>query len=344
MKDIFENWRASLNEGILEKETTEISRMIVNRVKKLANAGTMHQSPVNYHWIEVLHKDIPETLKDIALLHSVMVKVIKVDQEKMGIPHGRRVRGSNPVRISGQFAGGKYRELTIFLQVYMDLVPTPEDFIKSISEWLPELKNLLRHEIEHARQKTKSDQGKYEKHKATGIGMSGTRKEAVEYFQTKEEKEAYVVGLYKKAKMMKKPFAEVFDDWLRTLRFLVMMSKKGEDEFPDSEVRKGFDQIERDYLEYAKERFPTTRGIQEGWRGFLNEMVELDIEIGDVLLGGKFKNKRVVVKSIGTDDLGQPTINGKSLLKFRIEKQLPDNKKSKKTQELEKGDTKNEND
>ncbi len=166
--------------------------------------------------------------------------------------------------------------------------------------------------------------------------MSGTRKEAVEYFQTKEEKEAYVVGLYKKAKTEKKPFAEVFDDWLRTLRFQVMMSPKGEDEFPDSEVKKGFDQIERDYLEYAKQRSPAAQGIQEGWRRYLNEVVELDIEVGDVLLGGKFKNKRVVVKSIGTDDLGQPTINGKSLLKFRIEKQLPDHKKSKKTQELEK--------
>ena len=228
MKRIFENWRATLSEGILEKETTEISRMIVDRIKKLAKAGTMHQSPVNYHWIEVQNKDIPETLKDTALLHSVMVKGTKFDQEKEGIPHGRRVHGSNPVRISGQFAGGgMYRELTLFVRVYMDLVPTPEDFIKSTSEWLPELKNLLRHEIEHARQKTKSDQGKYEKHKATGIGMSGTRKEAVEYFQTKEEKEAYVVGLYKKAKMTKTPFGELLDDWIRTMRFHVKMSNKG---------------------------------------------------------------------------------------------------------------------
>ena len=336
MKHIMENWRATLHEGILEKETTEISRMIVDRIKKLAQAGTMHQSPVNYHWIEVSDREMPEKMKETAKVHAVMVKIVKVDQEKEGIPHGRRVRGSNPVRISGQFAGGLYRELTIFMRVYMDLVPTPEDFIKSTNEWLPELKNLLRHEIEHARQKTKSDQGRYEKHKATGIGMSGTRKEAVEYFQTKEEKEAYVVGLYKKAKMTKKPFGELLDDWVRTMRFHVSMSPRGEDEFPDSEVRKGFEQIHRDYLEYAKERFPAAQGIQEGWRRFLNEVVELDIEVGDVLLGGKFKNKRVVVKSIGTNDLGQPTINGKPLLNFRIEKQLPDSKKSKKTLEQEK--------
>ena len=71
------------------------------------------------------------------------------------------------------------------------------------------------------------------------------------------------------------------------------------------------------------------------WRRYLNEM-KLDIKVGDVLLGGKFKNKRIVVKEIGKDELGQPTINGKPLLKFRIEKHLPDSKKSKKTQDEEK--------
>ena len=68
------------------------------------------------------------------------------------------------------------------------------------------------------------------------------------------------------------------------------------------------------------------------WKKFLNEM-KLDIKVGDILLGGKFKNKRIVVKEIGKDELGQPTINGKPLLNFRIEKHLPDNKKSKKTLE-----------
>ena len=71
------------------------------------------------------------------------------------------------------------------------------------------------------------------------------------------------------------------------------------------------------------------------WRKYLNE-IKLDIKVGDVLLGGRFKNKRIVVKEIGTDELGQPTINGKPLLNFRIEKHLPDSKKSKKTLDDEK--------
>jgi len=61
--------------------------------------------------------------------------------------------------------------------------------------------------------------------------------------------------------------------------------------------------------------------------------IVLDIELGDILLGGRYKNKRTVVKKIGKDEYGHPTINGKSLIKFYIEKLLPEERKSKKTRE-----------
>ena len=76
--------------------------------------------------------------------------------------------------------------------------------------------------------------------------------------------------------------------------------------------------------------------LMEGWRKFLKEDIKLDIKKGDVLLGGRFKNKRIIVKDIGVDENGQPTINGRPALNFRIEKLLPDEKKSKKTQDEEK--------
>ena len=44
-------------------------------------------------------------------------------------------------------------------------------------------------------------------------------------------------------------------------------------------------------------------------RRIIWEAMELDLEVGDVILTGKFKNKRKVVKDFGKDDLGQPTIN-----------------------------------
>ena len=50
----------------------------------------------------------------------------------------------------------------------------------------------------------------------------------------------------------------------------------------------------------------------------LNEDINIPINVGDTVLGGKFKNKRIVVKSIGKNEKGDITINNKPLLKFRL--------------------------
>jgi len=71
-------------------------------------------------------------------------------------------------------------------------------------------------------------------------------------------------------------------------------------------------------------------------RRIIAEAIDLDIEEGDIILTGRFKNKRTVVKQIGVDELGQPTINGMKALNFRIEKLMPKDKWSKKSLELEK--------
>lgn len=48
------------------------------------------------------------------------------------------------------------------------------------------------------------------------------------------------------------------------------------------------------------------------------EKIEIDINVGDTILGGKFKNKRIVVKEIGRNEKGDVTINGRSLMRFRL--------------------------
>jgi len=86
----------------------------------------------------------------------------------------------------------------------------------------------------------------------------------------------------------------------------------------------------------------TVDGFQEGkivkitqqqLRRIIREAISLDIEKGDVILTGKFKNKRTVVKEIGKDKNGHPTVNGKTILKFKVEKLLPEDEWSKKSQE-----------
>tara|TARA_Y100000592_G_scaffold30151_1_gene48051 strand:+ start:1067 stop:1246 length:180 start_codon:yes stop_codon:yes gene_type:complete len=59
----------------------------------------------------------------------------------------------------------------------------------------------------------------------------------------------------------------------------------------------------------------------------MTNAVTIDLQVGDTILTGRFKNKREIVKSIGVDKLGQPTVNGKPMLKFRIEKAIPEEAK-----------------
>ena len=59
----------------------------------------------------------------------------------------------------------------------------------------------------------------------------------------------------------------------------------------------------------------------------MSNKVTIDLQVGDAILTGKFKNKREIVKASGGDGLGQPTVNGKPMLKFRIEKTMSKKKK-----------------
>lgn len=66
------------------------------------------------------------------------------------------------------------------------------------------------------------------------------------------------------------------------------------------------------------------------------EMIELDIEIGDTIKTGRFKNHKVVVNDIGEDEHGMPTVNGKQITKIRIPKNDPTEKDKKELEEVEK--------
>jgi hypothetical protein len=51
------------------------------------------------------------------------------------------------------------------------------------------------------------------------------------------------------------------------------------------------------------------------------EDIKIPIKIGDTILGGRFKNRRMFVKKIGKNKKGDITINDKPLLKFRLVKE-----------------------
>jgi len=55
---------------------------------------------------------------------------------------------------------------------------------------------------------------------------------------------------------------------------------------------------------------------------FLEEDIKIPVEIGDTILMGRFKNKKVVVKTIDFNDNGDLLINGRPALKFRVVKKV----------------------
>ena len=41
-------------------------------------------------------------------------------------------------------------------------------------------------------------------------------------------------------------------------------------------------------------------------------------KVGDIIYTGRFRNKKTTVKTIGKDEYGMPTVNGKRVMNFRI--------------------------
>lgn len=77
----------------------------------------------------------------------------------------------------------------------------------------------------------------------------------------------------------------------------------------------------------------TYKMTEKQLRSLISEVLDLDLEVGDIIFTGRFKNKRTEVKDIGVDDMGQPTVNGRKALSFRIEKLMPKSKQSKETKD-----------
>jgi ADP-ribose pyrophosphatase YjhB (NUDIX family) len=131
-------------------------------------------------------------------------------------------------------------------------VPTSGGVIinEHLPELLAELKNIIRHEIEHVTQfKFKDRQRK---------GFFSTRSYPenltyVEYLTEPYETEAYVRGLYKKSKTLRKPFNDVLNDYFERLRI--------EGELTPEEV----DTVKTNWLSYANKHLPMSTSRKYGY-------------------------------------------------------------------------------
>ena len=105
--------------------------------------------------------------------------------------------------------------------------------------------------------------------------------------------------------------------------FLTMLYRK----YMDAKIQ---ERVVESYLNNQTTKHLTK--LNEIKKKSLVEDINIPINVGDTVLGGKFKNKRIVVKSIGKNEKGEITINDKPLLKYRL---VDEGKKNPKYQEMD---------
>ena len=86
-------------------------------------------------------------------------------------------------------------------------------------------------------------------------------------------------------------------------------------DFPKADTIFGDDDAEERTIKYTIKNLPDVAYVETE---FIKEDINVDVDKGDTVLMGKFKNKKVVVKDFGKDDHGMPTINGKVATTFRL--------------------------
>ena len=112
-------------------------------------------------------------------------------------------------------------------------------------------------------------------------------------------------------KMLKKSPADM--SMMDKMKFSKMLAKKpGKLQKVAKKILPKLKQAESDRVKKMK-----ARNTQKKFES-IREDITIPIKVGDTVLGGKFKNKRIVVKSIGKNEKGDITINNKPLLKFRL--------------------------
>ena len=86
------------------------------------------------------------------------------------------------------------------------------------------------------------------------------------------------------------------------------------------EVVKGLD-TNQDDAQQSGDDAKGAKELEKEFEASLQENIVLPVKVGDTIMTGRFKNKKTVVKTIGKDEHGMPTINGRKVVTFRLMKE-----------------------
>ena len=203
MKQLLENWRKYVKEAQslgrkMEGYTTRLSREVVNAIK---------DEDLRNYFAETgkaefrLQTDVLDEIENVRDLYVSMQAV----PEEHWHP-SMAAAGKYEYTIGASPEERKTSDLDLMIRL-------PQNYdLNILSALIPEIKDALRHELEHSTQSTEMLDIVQQKVPTGEIWAS--LKSAEDYYTSESETKAHVVGLYKRAKMTDEPAHEILNDYL----------------------------------------------------------------------------------------------------------------------------------
>lgn len=180
--------------------TTVLSRVIVEIIKKELDKGIEYPYQKTYgidleypqgNYDKKILKFAPEIIK---FINNITLKLIFLNHD-----------------MDFELGGGiKYKNLGIY--IHMDI-----ERFNITNEFIAELKNVIKHELEHSIRSIKSIFKPDEYIRSFGKTLSNQ----IKHYIQDEEINAYVVGLNKKAKTLKKPVEDIIEDYVDAISEII---------------------------------------------------------------------------------------------------------------------------
>ncbi len=235
------------SEAVYEKETTVLSRLFVNHIKQFGG-------------------EMPESLNS----SIAGVDVVFLFEE-------------DPIRELPRVGDAGFDADAREIEIRVDWPTEPFELTQALQELLPDLKNALRHELEHFRQiqrgakdyAWRSDWKQHNASRATlpvgGDVMDRIFKDALatrKYFLNPLEVEAFVMGAYKQAKSMRVPLSAVLKVNIDEIG--TTMDEEGVDV---AEIKAVSQDIWNAWIAYVRTRLP--KAIMESRNGMSTKLKDI---------------------------------------------------------------------
>ena len=223
----FVNESMLVMEGRYDNLVGQIVSATVNLIKKSNNGEETYEGvKVRY----TAKDDVPSFFELIE--NEIYLHVGEYTTERSGIDIAVKlviVRDESPLYPDAYVISGDADDESA--TIYLELSVNPRFEPQCYSGINPELRDIVRHEIEHLTQRGWNEkQGKLMKHnQVTRKRIELDPNLRYRYYQLKDEVDSNLHGLYAKAKSMKKPFSEV------VVEFLDKQARKGI--IPDNKKR-----------------------------------------------------------------------------------------------------------